>query len=266
MKYLTFLLIIIPALCFSQGNSIQTSTGNSLSNIDFVTAAIQAELSPDDVLKELKAGNDRYKAGVPADFNQRKASKIASIDGQFPYAMIINCIDSRSVPEIVFNQPVGAMFVSRTAAPVVGPVTIGGMEFASVHSGTKLILVMGHSQCGAIIGACAGVDTPSNLDHLLQKIQPAVKEYHDDDHEDRDDDDDDHDDHDDPLDCNDHQVIEQIARANVLNQIEAIYDQSPALSDLAAQGSIKIVGAMHNINTGDVNFFDKNGMPLNLND
>ncbi|MAZ94251.1 MAG: carbonic anhydrase [Lentimicrobiaceae bacterium] len=252
MKYLTFLLIIIPALCFSQGNSIQTSTGNSLSNIDFVTAAIQAELSPDDVLKELKAGNDRYKAGVPADFNQRKASKIASIDGQFPYAMIINCIDSRSVPEIVFNQPVGAMFVSRTAAPVVGPVTIGGMEFASVHSGTKLILVMGHSQCGAIIGACAGVDTPSNLDHLLQKIQPAVKQTAMD--------------RNDPLDCNDHQVIDQIARANVLNQMEAIYDQSPALSDLAAQGSIRIVGAMHNINTGDVNFFDKNGMPLNLND
>ena len=122
------------------------------------------------------------------------------------------------------------------------------MEFATKHSGTRLIVIMGHTQCGAIAGACAGVDHPAELKGLLSLLKPAVaqvqKHYH----------------H--ALNCSDPKIVDEIARQNVIDQLHHTVKESPALADKVKDGDIMLVGAMHDISTGKVNFFDMNGRPI----
>lgn len=231
-----FLCLLVGSLFW-----VMCSTANAASQ-HYISVARQTKKSPATVLQALKLGNQRYVKGARVTYDQRALSKIASKKGQAPYAFIFSCVDSRSIPEVVFDQPTGALFVSRIAGNVISPDVLGSMEFATQHAGTKLVVIMGHSQCGAVAGACAGVDKPPNLGQLLAKIQPAVKTVQKQQKVE--------------LNCEKMQTIDQIAKKNVLDQLHQLYKDSPATKKLVRSGTIKVVGAMHNIRTGKVVFFD----------
>ncbi|MDF1760834.1 MAG: carbonic anhydrase [Coxiellaceae bacterium] len=214
-------------------------------NPHLVTAETQKTLSAEDVLTQLKQGNQRYTKGETVKYNQRQLSQLASHKGQAPYAFIFNCVDSRSVPEVVFDQPVGAMFVSRIAGNVIGTDVLGSMEFSTKYAGSKLVVIMGHTQCGAVAGACSKVNKPAQLNKLLMKIDPAVQQIAKQ--------------HKAPLDCKNMTEVNQIAKQNVLNQMRALLQNSKSLAKMVDQHKILLVGAMHDIKTGQVDFFNIDG-------
>ena len=138
------------------------------------TKAQQQAMTPADALARLKEGNLRYTQSSVQTYNQRKIEHKASIEGQAPYAMIINCVDSRSIPEIVFNESIGTLFVGSVAGNVLDTNLLGSSEYATKYAGSKLIVIMGHTSCGAVHASCAGVNKPRNLKYLLSSITPAV--------------------------------------------------------------------------------------------
>ncbi len=237
------LKIALSALLLS-ASSLAFAASNDTSN-HLITSYVQNKLTPAQVLQQLQQGNQRYRDGKSIDYNQRQLGKKTSQKGQSPYAFIFSCVDSRSVPETIFNQPVGSLFVSRIAGNVVSPDVIGSMEFATKYAGSKLVVIMGHTQCGAVAGACSKVDKPAKLGQLLDKIQPAVQQTASAAKG--------------KLDCNNNSDVDAIAKQNVLNQMKALLSGSPTLAAMVKNGKITLIGAVHNINNGDVTFFNSDG-------
>lgn len=205
-----------------------------------ITQSVQQSLTPNQVLQRLKQGNQRFIAQKPLEIDFLKKARLTA-KGQYPGAIILSCIDSRVPPEIVFDQAVGNMFVSRVAANVLNSDVLGGMEFATKLAGAKLIVVMGHDSCGAVKGACADAKL-GHLTQLLHKVQPAIaqakKQYG-------------------HADCNNDQFIDTAAKDNVINVVNQIYQQSPVIRDLVKAGKVKIIGAMYHLKSGKVTFFDE---------
>lgn len=193
--------------------------------------------TPDEALAALTAGNERFVSGNP--MNQDFSKQIAKTsEDQKPYATILSCLDSRIPPEIVFDQGIGDVFVGRVAGNVESVNMVGSFEFAAALKGVKLIVVMGHTSCGAVAGACQDAKL-GNLTALLGEIQPAVQ-----------------------LVKKDHPnenvcaspLVDDISVANVTETIKGIREMSPVITDLEAQGKLKLVGAMYDITTGKVTF------------
>ena len=160
--------------------------------------------------------------------------------GQYPFATILSCIDSRVSAELVFDQGVGDIFSVRIAGNFVNEDILGSMEFACKLAGTKLVVVLGHTACGAVKGACDHARL-GNLSALIQKIEPAVEAVTE------------------PTDASQRnsgniQFVNDVAVKNVNITIDNIREESPVLAELEAEGAIKIVGAMYDINNGSVTF------------
>lgn len=207
-----------------------------------VTKDIQQQLTPNQVLKRLKQGNQRFVNQGMHKIDYIKKAKLTAA-GQHPAAIIFSCIDSRVPPEIVFDQAVGNIFVTRIVANVLNADVLGGMEFATKLAGAKLVVVMGHDSCGAVAGACVDAKL-GHLSQLLNKIKPAIeqakKQYG-------------------KLECNNPQFIDTAATDNVRNVVSDIKKRSPVLDALIKKGKLKIVGAMYHLSTGKVTFLsDKN--------
>lgn len=195
-------------------------------------------LTPAEVLALLQQGNERFRTGrmIRRDY---RAQQKATAHGQYPAAVILSCVDSRVPVEIIMDLGLGEAFNSRIAANVVDEDVLGGLEFACKVSGAKLILVMGHTSCGAIKGAIDHVEL-GNLTGLLAKIRPAV-----------------------PVTPYDGQrssknpaFVDAVARRNVELAREQIRQRSGVLREMEAQGAIKVAGAMYHLETGAVEFFD----------
>lgn len=201
-----------------------------------MTQSVQAGVTPDQAIAILKAGNDRFQTGKPLKRDLKKLVQQTAL-GQYPFASVVACIDSRSAPEIVFDQSIGDLFVARDAANVVNDDIIGSLEFASQVAGSKLIVVLGHTSCGAIKGACDGVKL-GNLTGLLDKIQPAVDAAKT------------------PgaRNSKNHAFVEEVTEINVGDTIKTIREKSPILRALEDQGKIRIVGAVYDISTGKVHW------------
>ena len=163
--------------------------------------------------------------------------------GQYPHAVILSCIDSRAPAEIIFNAGLGDLFNARIAGNIADTDLVGSMEFACAVSGAKLVLVMGHTSCGAIKGACDHVEL-GNLTGLLQKIEPAVASVHDV-----------------PGERNSKNTafVEAVAQANVRLTVERIRELSPILRDLETTGKIQVVGSIYDLDTGRVRFLAPDG-------
>jgi len=194
--------------------------------------------TPKEALQQLKEGNKRFTDGkrIPRDFTQQV---VTTAQGQYPYAAIVSCIDSRVPAEIVFDQGIGDIFSARLAGNIIEVDMLGSLEFACKIAKSKLIVVMGHSKCGAIMGACDGVQM-GNLTTLLDKIKPVVDSVET---------------SDDRSSKND-EFVQEVAEKNVLWGIEAIKKNSPILKEMFDKGEIDIVGAMYNIETGKVTFYE----------
>ncbi|KTD16865.1 carbonic anhydrase family protein [Legionella jordanis] len=205
-----------------------------------VSAEKQQSMTPKQALMRLKEGNQRFLSNRMQQRDFLAQAKRSSY-GQYPWVVILNCMDSRSVPELVFDQGLADLFVLRVAGNVVNEDIIGSMEFATKAVGTPLIVVLGHSSCGAVAGACGDVKL-GHLNHVLDKIKPAVE----------------------PAkkttglnDCSEHKLVDAIAKNNALNMVRQIQQQSPIIRDLIAQGKVGIVAGMHDLKTGQVTFFEE---------
>lgn len=206
------------------------------------TSESQKSMTADKGLKTLKEGNARFVKGSNINRNFLNQAKLTHSKGQYPFAVILSCMDSRGSSELIFDQGIGDVFSIRVAGNVLDLDQLGGLEFATKAVGSHLVVVMGHSSCGAIAGACSGIKL-GNLTQLLNKIQPSidvVKQTQ----------------KNQPLNCHDNTIVDKIAKQNVLNVIQEVKKGSKIISDLITNGDVKIVGAMHNLKTGEVVFFE----------
>jgi carbonic anhydrase len=203
------------------------------------TRASQAALSPDDVLAALKAGNERFVSGQMLERDLRAQVK-QTASGQYPIAAIMSCLDSRVPPEMVFDMGIGDMFVGRVAGNYVDTDMLGSFEFATKVAGAKVILVLGHTDCGAVKGACDGVKI-GNLTHTLSNLAPALYAVRD---------------VDGPRNASNKQFVDAVTRANVELNVQALVDRSTVLSELVDAGELKVVGGIYDLKTGRVTFLD----------
>lgn len=204
------------------------------------TKESQSTMTPDKSLDFLKEGNQRFQQNLKANRNLLEQVNDTS-EGQFPFATVLSCIDSRVSAELVFDQGLGDIFSVRIAGNFVNEDILGSMEFASKLAGTKLIVVLGHTSCGAIKGACDHVEL-GNLTKLIQKITPAVNSVTS------------------PEDeslrtSKNLEFVDAVSKKNVELTIERIHAESPILTEMEKNGEIKIIGAMYDINTGAVEFY-----------
>ncbi len=209
----------------------------------------QLVLTPKRALELLKEGNQRFVTNQMRDYNFAHEMKITTQKGQHPIAIILSCIDSRSIPDLLFDQGLGNLFVARVAGNVVGNDVLGSMEYSTALAGAPLVVVMGHTHCGAVMGACtmSSAISQKNLDQLLGKIKPAVTHIQQGDK---------------VFSCQHSATLNKITKQNVLNQMQETLANSAALSGMVENRHILIVGAMHDILTGQVTFFDSQGNPI----
>ena len=204
-----------------------------------LTQAEQQALTPDQVLEMLQAGNRRFMEGTLTLRDHSAQVRKAAL-GQFPKAIILSCVDSRVPVEDVFDRGIGDIFVTRNAGNFVNVDVLGGMEFACKVAGAKLILVMGHDDCGAVKGAIDNVKL-GNLTAMLKNIRPSVKQVAKKVGEGT---------------SSDEQFVRKVTAQNVRDAIANIRSQSPVLVDLEKQGELKIVGGVYNMETGAVEFLE----------
>jgi carbonic anhydrase len=195
------------------------------------------KLTPDQVIETMRQGNERFRAGKmsPHDY---LAQKRATIAGQYPAAVILSCIDSRAPAEIIFDARIGDTFNARVAGNIANDDLLGSLEFACAVAGAKVVLVMGHTACGAIKGAIDGAKL-GNLTGLLNKIKPAVDATH----------------YDGERTSKNGQFVDEVAKTNVRLTTVAIRERSDVLAGLEKEGKIKILGSMYRLAGGHVDFF-----------
>lgn len=198
----------------------------------------QAQMTPRKALEFLQEGNKRFVNNLKAHRDLLEQAN-ATIDGQWPFATILSCIDSRTSSELIFDQGLGDIFSVRIAGNIVNTDILGSMEFACKVAGSKLIIVLGHSKCGAVKGACDHIEM-GNLTELLSKIQPAVYQEKTT-TEDRT--------------SKNATFVENVAKINVKRSVKSIIERSYILEQMLENGEIGIIGAMHNIETGKVKFY-----------
>ncbi len=202
----------------------------------------QASMTPSRALEILKEGNSRFVNNLKANRDLLQQAN-ETRDGQWPFAVILSCIDSRTSAELIFDQGLGDVFSIRIAGNVVNTDILGSLEFACKVAGSKLIIVLGHTACGAIKGACDHVEL-GNLTELLSKIQPAVyQETTTSATKDRT--------------SKNKTFVENVADINVKNSVKAIISRSTILEQMIEKGEIAIIGAKHHLDTGRVDFYDE---------
>lgn len=204
------------------------------------TKETQASMTPNKALQFLKEGNKRFQNNLKANRNLLEQVNDTR-DGQFPFATILSCIDSRVSAELVFDQGLGDIFSIRIAGNFVNEDILGSMEFGCKLAGTKLVVVLGHTSCGAIKGACDHARL-GNLTALINKIEPAVDAVKE------------------PKDeslrnSKNLEFVDAVSAKNVEITIENIRQRSRVLADMEEKEEIKILGAMYNISTGEVDFY-----------
>jgi len=182
----------------------------------------------------LREGNARFVGGTPAQ-RDYSAQVSATAGGQYPFAVVLGCIDSRVPVETVFDQGIGDIFSARVAGNIVNGDLLGSMEFACNLAGSKAVVVLGHTACGAVKGAIAGAEL-GNLTGLVRKIEPAVAAVEGE------------------RDTDNAAYVDQVAEVNVRQVLDQIRADSPVLAGMESDGSIALVGAMYDVSTGQVRF------------
>ena len=203
------------------------------------TRESQAALTPKQALGLLKAGNERFVEGRLLNRDFREQARVTS-QGQFPYAVILSCQDSRTSSEILFDLNTGDAFSIRIAGNIINEDVLGGMEFGVKLAGAKLIAVIGHNECGAIKGAVDNAQL-GNLTTLLSKIRPAIEAIPQDVQ---------------PRNSKNKTFVEMVAKENVLLAMRQIRERSPVLREMIDSGQIRVVGGMFDLATGKVTFYE----------
>lgn len=205
------------------------------------TSVTQASITPSIALDILKEGNQRFISNLKANRNLLQQAN-ETREGQWPFAVILSCIDSRTSAELIFDQGLGDIFSIRIAGNIVNTDIIGSIEFACKVAGSKLIVVLGHTKCGAVKGACDHVQM-GNLTDLLSKIQPSVYQETS---------------ITDSANRNSKNVdfVENVSSLNVRRSVKTVVDRSYILEKMIEKGEIAIIGGMHHLDTGVVEFYE----------
>ena len=204
-----------------------------------LTKKMQSAITPSVALEILKDGNKRFVSNLKINRNLLQQANETS-DGQHPFAVILSCIDSRTSAELIFDQGLGDVFSVRIAGNIVNEDILGSMEFGCKVAGAKIIVVLGHTKCGAVKGACDNVAL-GNLTGLIAKIKPAVDQESVT-SENRN--------------SSNGVFVENVAELNVSLSVKNILLKSPIIADMVKNGDIGIVGGIHDIATGEVKFFE----------
>jgi carbonic anhydrase len=199
----------------------------------------QEKIKPLEALEILKEGNKRFVNSQQSGHNLLEQMQDTS-SGQWPFAIVLSCIDSRTSTELTFDLGIGHVFNARIAGNVVNEDILGSMEFACKAAGSKLIVVLGHTQCGAVKGACNAVEM-GNLTTLLSKIKPAV-EAETETQENRT--------------ASNPTFVQHVAEINVRRAVDEILEKSPILKEMVENGQIAVIGGMYDITNGAVEFYD----------
>ena len=203
---------------------------------DALTKAQRDQMTPEQIIEAMKNGNERFRKGERKERNYLREQK-ASAKGQYPAAVLLSCIDSRAPAEVIMDLGIGDIFNCRVAGNVENADILGSMEFACKLAGAKVVLVMGHTACGAVKGAIANAEL-GNLTGLLARIKPAVEATT----------------FTGERSASNYAFVDAVARKNVEMTVANIRKDSPVLAELEAQGTITITGAIYNLETGAVEF------------
>ena len=217
--------------------ALATSQTYAQDACEVFTSSSQAATTPDAALQMLKAGNLRFTQGRTRNCDLTKQVK-ATAEQQSPVVALVGCIDSRVPPEMVFDQRLGDMFAARIAGNFVNTDILGSLEFATAAAGAKLIVVLGHSNCGAVKGAVDDVKL-GNLTSMLANIRPSLSKLN----------------YQGVPSSKDKVLVQKLADQNAKDAAKMIMDKSPVIADLVKQGKVKIVSAMHDLGTGRVEWF-----------
>jgi len=199
-----------------------------------LTKEIQESLTPQDALRLLVEGNERFVQNVKAERDLKEQVSETS-DGQYPFAVVLSCIDSRGSAELVFDQGIGDIFSARVAGNIVNEDMLGSIEYACKVVRSKIVVVMGHTKCGAVTSACNDVEL-GNITPLLEKIKPAVDLVRTGNEKMSND------------------AIEEVSVKNIQLSIDRIRNESPILSEMERNKEIEIGGALDDVHTGEVEF------------
>lgn len=200
---------------------------------------LQEQTTPQQALEILKEGNKRFVQNLKVNRNLLEQVNDTR-DGQWPFAVILSCIDSRTSAELIFDQGLGDIFSVRVAGNVINEDILGSMEFACAVAGSKFIMVLGHTKCGAIKGACDHVEL-GHLSTLLSKIEPAIQEE---------------------SATTENRTsgnagfVENVSRINVKRSVQEILTKSPILKEMVEEGKAGIGGAMYDVTSGNVEFYE----------
>lgn len=204
-----------------------------------MTKEMQEQMTPEAALKDLMDGNKRYvsKKMINRDLTAQVA---ASTDGQFPKAIVLGCVDSRVPVEYIFDQGIGDIFVGRVAGNVEDLDMLGSLEYGLGVAGSKLLMILGHENCGAVKSAIKKVDVGSdNVTHLLNEIEPAILEVEGE------------------RDIKNKAYFNEVVKNNVRQTVEDIRKRSHIISNLEKEGKIKVVGAYYNLHDGSVTLLEE---------
>jgi carbonic anhydrase len=208
---------------------IATVLGSNLVKPDEVVA--QNDMTPDQALAKLMEGNQRFVKQKRQNPNQTNIRLEEVAAGQAPFAAVLSCADSRVPVEIVFDRGVGDIFVVRNAGNMADGESIGSLEFGTLVLGAKVLVVIGHQSCGAVVATMQGAEVPGKIGLILDNIKPAIANY--------------------LGKADDKAVVKKATEANVLYQIEQL-KKSPVIADLIANNKLKIVGGYSNLKTGEI--------------
>ena len=218
--------------------SVATATNAAAQqSCDVFTPATQAATTPDAALALLKAGNTRFVEGRTINCDLRK-QVLATAEQQSPVAVVVGCIDSRVPPEMVFDQRLGDIFAARVAGNFVNTDILGSLEFATAAAGAKLIVVLGHSNCGAIKGAADDVKL-GNLTSMLANIRPSMSKLQ----------------YTGVPSSKNKKLVQDLADQNAKDAVEQILQKSEVIAKLVKDGKVKVVSAMHDLTTGKISWF-----------
>lgn len=196
---------------------------------------VMKDVSAEDSLKLLEEGNARFVNAqtTDKDISAEKLEELAT-EGQFPFAVIVGCSDSRVPPQLIFDQGLGDLFEIRVAGNIIDPVSLGSVEYAAEHLGTQLVVVLGHEKCGAVGATLEGGEAPGSIGSIVEDIQPSVEKAK-------------------ASGTPEDQLYEKSIEENIKNSIAEI-EKSPVVEELVAAGKLKIVGARYDLDTGKVEY------------
>jgi carbonic anhydrase len=226
-KYYFAGLMLIASLVFGSQSAFSEPTNH---------AEQQAKVAPGDALQRLKAGNQRFVAGKLQHPNQSPKRRTELATGQRPFAIVLGCADSRTSPEVLFDQGLGDLFVVRVAGNVIDDHALASIEYAVEHLGARLIVVLGHQRCGAVQAAKETLDSkaeaPAHINSLVTAIRPAVEATRGAD-------------------------VESTIKANIENVVQSLRSSEPVLKKEVESGAVTVLGGYYYLDTGAVSFAEK---------